>query len=171
MVIPVRGKSPKIGEGCYIAPNASVIGDVQLGDNSSVWFNTVVRGDVMPISVGRECNIQDGTIVHGTYQKCGTTLEDRVSIGHGVILHGCTVGSNTLVGMGAILMDNVKVGRLCLVGAGALLTENSEFEDGSLIIGSPAKVKRKLDAAELEFLEKYADKYLLYKSWYQEEKK
>lgn len=171
MVLSVRGMNPKIGEGCYLAPNCSVIGDVTLGMNSSVWFNAVVRGDVMPISIGRECNIQDGTIVHGTYQKCGTTLDDRVSVGHAVILHGCTVGSNTLIGMGAILMDNVRVGPLCLVGAGALLTENSVFEEGSLIIGSPAKVKRKLDLSEIEFLKKYADKYLFYKSWYQEEKK
>ncbi len=170
MVMPVRGKNPNIGEGCYLAPNASIIGDVTLGMNTSVWFSAVIRGDVMPISIGRECNIQDGTIVHGTYQKCGTILEDRVSVGHGVILHGCTVGSNTLIGMGAILMDNVKVGPLCLVGAGALLTEDSVFEAGSLIIGSPAKVKRKLEIEEIEFLKKYADKYLFYKSWYQQEK-
>lgn len=171
MIISVRDKKPKIAEGCYLAPNSSIIGDVTLGANTSVWFNAVVRGDVMPISIGNECNIQDGTIVHGTYQKCGTVLKDRVSVGHGVILHGCTVGANALIGMGAILMDNVKVGPLCLVGAGALLTEESEFEEGSLIIGSPAKVKRKLNPEEIEFLKKYADKYLFYKSWYQEEKK
>lgn len=170
MILEVRGKKPQIGKDGFVAPNATIVGDVVIGDRTSVWFNTVIRGDVMPIKIGSECNIQDGTIVHGTYNKCGVDLADRVSVGHGVVLHGCKVESNTLIGMGSILMDNVKVGPRCLVGAGSLLTEESEFPEGSLIIGRPAKIQRKLTTEELEFLNKYADKYLFYKGWYDQRK-
>ncbi len=170
MIMELKGKKPVIPASCFVAPNASIIGDVIIGKNSSIWFNTVIRGDVMPVKIGDECNVQDGTVIHGTYQKCGTTLEDRVNIGHGVILHGCHVGRNSLIGMGAIIMDNAKIGPRSLVGAQALVTEGSEFEEGVLIIGSPAKVKRKLTDNELSFLDKYADKYLLYKTWYEEGK-
>lgn len=166
MLIEARGKKPQIGKDCYIAPTATIVGDVVIGDRTSVWFNTVIRGDVMPVRIGRECNIQDGSIVHGTYNKCGVELEDRVSIGHGVILHGCKISSNVLVGMGSILMDNAKIGSRCLVGAGSLITEEAAFDDGHLILGRPAKIQRKLKTEELEFLEKYADKYLFYKGWY-----
>ncbi len=166
MIIEARGKTPIIGKNCYIAPTASIVGDVILGDNTSVWFNTVIRGDVMPVRIGNECNIQDGSILHGTYNKCGVELSDRVSVGHGVILHGCKVEKNVLIGMGSILMDNATVKEKCLVGAGSLLTENSKFASGSLILGRPAKISRNLKPEELEFLEKYADKYLLYKGWY-----
>ncbi len=170
MILECRGKKPQIGKDCYIAPTATIVGDVVLGDRTSVWFNTVIRGDVMPVRIGKECNIQDGSILHGTYNKCGVELADRVSIGHGVILHGCKVEGNVLIGMGSILMDNVKVGPKCLVGAGSLLTEEAEFAEGSLVIGRPAKMHRNLKPDELEFLEKYADKYLFYKGWYDSRK-
>lgn len=170
MIVESRGKTPVIGKNCYIAPTATIVGDVVLGDNTSVWFNTVIRGDVMPVRIGKECNIQDGSIVHGTYNKCGVELGDRVSVGHGVILHGCKIEKNVLIGMGSILMDNATVMEKCLVGAGSLLTEDSKFESGTLILGRPAGVRRNLRPEEIEFLEKYADKYLFYKGWYDNHK-
>ncbi len=170
MILEVRNIKPQISQNCFVAPNATIVGDVKLGENSSVWFNTVIRGDVMPIVIGKECNIQDGTLVHGTYNKCGVTLADRVSIGHGVILHGCQIDSNCLIGMGSILMDNVRVGKQCLIGAGSLLTEGTVIPDGSLVIGRPGKVHRPLNEKELEFLKTYADKYLFYKGWYEPKK-
>jgi gamma-carbonic anhydrase len=157
---------PKVGRDCFIAPGAVVVGDVELGDQSSVWFNTTVRGDVMPVRIGAQCNVQDNSVLHGTYKKCGLTLERRVSVGHGVILHGCHIHENTLIGMGSILMDNVVIGAETLIGAGTLITENSEFPPGVLIVGRPGVVKRELRPEEREFLRGYADRYLGYKGWY-----
>lgn len=165
-LIEARGISPQVGEGTWLAPNASVIGDVVLGKNCSVWFHVTIRGDVFPIRVGDECNIQDNVVLHGTYKKCGATLEKRVSVGHSAILHGCHIGEGTLIGMGAIVMDFAKIGKHSLVGAGSLVTENSVFEEGSLILGRPAKVVRLLTEEERKRLEQSADNYLLYKTWY-----
>lgn len=168
MIIALPQGQPKIGEGTFVAPNASLIGDVEVGRNCSIWFNTVVRGDVMPIRIGDETNIQDGTIVHGTYKKCGTTIGQRVTVGHGVILHGCEIGDRVLIGMGAIIMDKAKISKDSFVAAGALITEEKEFPPGVLIVGRPASVKRKLTNEELDFLHKSADNYLFYKKWYEE---
>lgn len=168
MIIALPQGQPKIGEGTFVAPNASLIGDVEVGRNCSIWFNTVVRGDVMPIRIGDETNIQDGTIVHGTYKKCGTTIGQRVTVGHGVILHGCEIGDRVLIGMGAIIMDKAKISKDSFVAAGALITEEKEFPPGVLIVGRPASVKRKLTNEELDFLNKSADNYLFYKKWYEE---
>jgi carbonic anhydrase/acetyltransferase-like protein (isoleucine patch superfamily) len=162
----VRGVSPVIGEEVFVADNARVIGNVEIGAKSSIWYNVVIRGDVMPIRIGKETNVQDGTVIHGTYGKWGTTLHDRVTIGHLVMLHGCEVGRGTLVGMGSILMDGVKVGEHCMIGAGTLLTEGTEIPPRSLVVGRPGKVKRQLTDEEVALLEKSADNYLLYKSWY-----
>ena len=167
--ITVRGKKPVVHEKVFIADNARLIGDVEIGEASSIWYNVTIRGDVMPIRIGREVNVQDGTVIHGTYGKWGTTLQDRVTIGHLVMLHGCEVGRGTLVGMGAILMDGVKVGESCLIGAGSLLVEGTEIPARSLVIGRPAKVVRSLTDEEVRLLEKSADNYLLYKSWYESE--
>lgn len=145
-----------------------MIGDVEIGKKCSIWFNTVIRGDVMPIRIGDETNIQDGTIIHGTYKKCGTTIGKRVSVGHGVILHGCTIGDTSLIGMGTIIMDNAKIGSRCVVGAGSLVTEEKSFEDGWLILGRPAKAVRRLTEQELAFLGTSADNYLFYQTWYGE---
>lgn len=164
--VRARGVNPVIGEEVFVADNARVIGNVEIGDRSSIWYNVVVRGDVMPIRIGKETNVQDGTVIHGTYGKWGTTLHDRVTIGHLVMLHGCEVGSGTLVGMGSILMDGVKVGSHCLIGAGTLLTEGTEIPARSLVVGRPGKVKRALTDEEVALLEKSADNYLLYKTWY-----
>lgn len=164
--IRARGKNPVIGEKVFIADNARLISDVEVGDGSSIWYNVVVRGDVMPIRIGREVNVQDGSVIHGTYGKYGTTLHDRVTIGHLVMLHGCEIGHGTLVGMGSIIMDGCKVGAHCLVGAGTLLTEGTEIPARSLVVGRPGKVKRSLTDDEVALLEKSADNYLLYKTWY-----
>lgn len=165
--VKARGLTPVIGEKVFLADNARLIGDVEVGDDSSIWYNVTIRGDVMPIRIGKEVNVQDGTVIHGTYQKYGTTLHDRVTIGHLVMLHGCEVGRATLVGMGSILMDGVKVGDHCLIGAGTLLTEGTVIPPRSLVVGRPGVVKRELTDKEVELLEKSADNYLLYKTWYE----
>jgi carbonic anhydrase/acetyltransferase-like protein (isoleucine patch superfamily) len=166
-LISVRGFTPEIGTDVYIADNARVIGDVKIGSRASIWYNVTIRGDVMPIRIGDETNVQDGTVIHGTFERCGTTLGKRVTIGHNVTLHGCEVLDATLVGMGSTLMDKSRIGKHCIVGAGSLVTENSVFEDGSLILGRPAKFIRKLTDKEVALLEQSADNYLQYKSWYE----
>lgn len=166
IIIPVRGFTPKIDPTCLVFPNATLIGDVEIGEKSSIWPNVTIRGDVYKVVVGKEVNIQDGTVIHGTYQKCGTVIHDRVTIGHLAMLHGCEIGRGTLVGMGAIIMDQAKIGEHCLVGAGSLISERSEFPPRSLILGRPAKVKRELTAEEVALLEQSADNYLLYSTWY-----
>ena len=163
----VRGFHPRISPGSWIAENAVIIGDVDIGEKSSIWYNVVIRGDVHSIKIGRETNVQDGTVIHATYEEHSTTIEDRVTIGHLVMLHGCHVKSGCLIGMGAIVMDGAVIGENSLVGAGSLVTEGSVFPAGSLILGRPAKVKRALTLEELENLQKSADNYLLYTSWYQ----
>lgn len=167
MLVPLPHGKPQIGEGTFLAPTATVIGDVQIGKNCSVWFNAVVRGDVMPIVIGDDSNIQDGTIIHGTYKKCGARIGKRVTVGHGVILHGCEIGDRVLIGMGAIIMDKAKVSSDSIVAAGALITEEKEFPSGVLIVGRPAVVKRELTSEERAFLDKSADNYLFYKTWYE----
>ncbi len=166
-LVKARGLSPQVGQDVFIADNSRIIGDTAIGDRSSVWFNVTIRGDVMPIRIGKEVNIQDGSVLHGTYGKYGCTLEDRVTIGHQVTLHGCTIGACSLIGMGSIVMDNAKIGSHSLVGAGSLVTENSHFPPRSLILGRPAQVKRELTQEEVELLEKSADNYLQYKKWYE----
>jgi carbonic anhydrase/acetyltransferase-like protein (isoleucine patch superfamily) len=161
-------RAPKIGPDCFIAPTAAVVGDVTMGRNCSVWFNAVIRGDVMPIVIGDETNIQDGSVIHGTYKKCGAKIGNRVTVGHSVILHGCEIGDRCLIGMGSIIMDQAKVSADSLVAAGSLITEGSEFPPGVLIMGRPAKVKRELTPEEIKFLNQSADNYIHYKTWYGE---
>lgn len=165
-VVTARGKTPQIGKDVFIAEGARLIADVKIGDRCSIWYNTTLRGDVMPISIGKETNIQDGSVIHGTFGKAACTVGERVTIGHGVILHGCKIGNSTLIGMGSIVMDSAHIPDHCVVGAGSLVTEGKEFEPYSLIVGRPAVFKRKLNQAEIDFLEQSADNYLLYKSWY-----
>lgn len=164
--VTARGATPSVEKDVFIADNARIIGDVKIEAGSSIWYNVTIRGDVMPIRIGKETNVQDGAVIHGTYGKYGTTLAERVTIGHLVMLHGCEVGRGTLVGMGSILMDGVKVGEHCLIGAGSLLTEGTVIPPRSLVVGRPAKVKRELTDEEVQLLEKSADNYLLYKTWY-----
>ena len=166
-LIPSRGVQPQLDQSVFLAPNAFVIGDVQIGAKSSVWFNVTIRGDVMPIRIGQEVNIQDGSVLHGTYGKFGCEIKDRATIGHQVTLHGCEIGAECLIGMGSIIMDGAKIGDQSIVGAGSLVTEGSLFPPKSLIVGSPAKLKRTLTEEEIKFLAKSADNYKLYTTWYE----
>lgn len=166
LILSILGKSPRIDKTALVFPNATIIGDVEIGEKSSIWSQVTIRGDVYAVKIGKEVNVQDNSVIHGTYGKCGTTLHDRVTIGHSVVLHGCEIGKGTLIGMGSVVMDQAKVGEHCLVGAGSLITEGSEFPDNSLIVGRPAKVKRTLTADEIKLLEHSADNYLLYSTWY-----
>lgn len=166
---PLLGHTPVIGEGTFLAEGARIIGDVTIGRDSSIWYNTVLRGDVGPITIGDATNIQDGTVIHGTFKKAFARIGNRVTIGHSVVLHGCAIGDLCLIGMGTIIMDNAEIGPRNIVGAGSLVTENSKFlEEGWLILGRPAKPVRKLKPEELAFLDQSANNYLLYKSWYQQ---
>lgn len=169
MEIPCRGFKPSLGTDVFVADGAKIVGDVQIGAESSIWFNAVLRGDVAPIRIGKKTNIQDNAVVHGTWNKAAATLGDGVTVGHTAILHGCTIGDNCLIGMGAIIMDHAKVGKNSIVGAGSLVTEGSEFPEGSLILGRPAKAVRPLKQEELDFLPKSAANYMTYTSWYRED--
>jgi carbonic anhydrase/acetyltransferase-like protein (isoleucine patch superfamily) len=148
MIAPFRGAHPRIDPSAYVVESAVVIGDVVVGAETSLWFHTVVRGDVYPIRVGRRTNVQDHAVLHVTTTRAATTVGDDVTIGHGAIVHGCTIGDRTLVGMGAIVLDGVEVGDECLIGAGALLTPGTRIAAGHLVLGRPAKAVRPLTADE-----------------------
>jgi carbonic anhydrase/acetyltransferase-like protein (isoleucine patch superfamily) len=161
--VPVHsfgGHTPTLGRGVFVADTASVIGDVAIGDDSSIWFSTVVRGDVMPIRIGARTSIQDNTVIHVTSDFSGTTIGDDVTVGHSAIIHACTVSDFCLIGMGAILLDGCRIGRGCLVGAGALVTPGTDIPAGSLVMGSPARVKRTLDDKEREQIRLGAEHYV-----------
>ena len=145
LVLPVNGKSPQFGNNCYLAENCTVVGDVTMGDDCSVWFTAVVRGDVHYIRVGNKVNIQDGAIIHCTYQKAPTTIGNNVSIGHRAIVHGCTVHDNVLIGMGAIVMDHAVIGENSIIAAGAIVLENTIVEPGSIYAGIPARKVKETD--------------------------
>ena len=138
------GKAPQLGDGAWVADSAQVIGDVELGANASIWFGVVIRGDNDTIRIGRNCNVQDLSMLHSD-EGVPLTLGDNVSIGHQVMLHGCTIGDGSLIGIQAVILNNAKIGRNCIVGAGSVVTEGKEFPDNSLIFGSPAKLIRTLD--------------------------
>lgn len=166
VILPVKGIHPQIPSSCFIAENATIVGEVTMGENCSVWFNAVIRGDVNSIQIGSESNIQDGAVIHCTYQKAATVIGDRVSVGHNAIIHGCTLKSNVLIGMGAIVMDNVVVEEFCIVAAGAIVLENTICESGFLYAGIPAKKIKPLTEAQIELLKKLPDNYNLYASWF-----
>lgn len=147
-VLEYSNKIPQLGENVFIAPGAMVIGDVEIGADSSVWFNTVIRGDVFHIRIGKETNIQDNSVIHVSTGRHAAIIGDRVTVGHRVILHGCTIEDDALIGMGAIVMDRCVVGKGAFVGAGALVTEGTIIPPGMLAVGSPAKVKRPLTDEE-----------------------
>ncbi len=153
---------PQIHQSCFVEDSAQVVGDVELGAESSVWFNTVIRGDVNPIRIGRRTNIQDLSMIHVLKDRYSTVIGDDVTVGHHVVLHGCRVGNRVLVGMGAILMDDVEVGDDCIIAAGALLTPGTRVPSGSLVLGSPGRVKRSLDAKERAWLLESAGNYVEY---------
>jgi len=167
LIRSVRGFTPKIGSNVFIAENATLIGDVHIGDHVSIWFNVVIRGDVNTITVGPRTNIQDNTVLHATYQTYPLMIAEDVTIGHSVLLHGCVVKKNCLIGMGSIVMDGAEIGEYSLVGAGALVTEGKTFPPFSLIVGRPAVKKRELTEEEVKMLNQSTQNYLFYKTWYE----
>ncbi len=169
IIKPVNGKSPQIPNDCYVAENATIVGDVSMGSNCSIWFNAVLRGDVHYIKLGNRVNVQDGAIVHCTYQKCPTNIGNNVSIGHNAIVHGCTIHDNVLIGMGSIVMDNCVVHSNSIIAAGAVVTQNTVVESGSIYAGVPAKkvkdISEELISGEID---RIANNYMKYSSWYKE---
>ena len=153
------GTQPRVADSAWVADSAQVMGNVVLGEDSSVWFGTVIRGDTETITVGRGSNIQDASVLHADIGK-PLTIGENVTVGHQVMLHGCTIGDESLIGIGAIVLNGAKIGRHCLVGAGALVTEGKEFPDGSMIIGSPAKAVRQLTPEQIEGLKLSAQHYM-----------
>jgi len=167
VILPVKGISPTFGNDCYIAPNASIVGDVVMGNQCSVWFNAVIRGDVNIIRMGNKVNVQDGAIIHCTYLKAATIIGNNVSIGHNAIVHGCVIEDNVLIGMGAIVMDHVQVGSNSIIAAGAVVLENTKVEPGSIYAGVPAKkvkdISKEMISGEIN---RIADNYVMYSEWF-----
>lgn len=169
IIKPVQGKSPQISEDCYIAENATIVGDVTIGKQCSIWFNAVVRGDVHFIKMGNKVNVQDGAVIHATYQKSPTTIGNNVSIGHNAIVHGCTIHNNVLVGMGSIIMDDCVVESNTIIAAGAVVTKNTIVEAGSVYAGIPAKKVKDISPELLNGeINRIAENYVKYSSWFKE---
>ena len=167
LIKSVRGFNPQFGKNVYLAESATVIGDVIMGDDCSVWFQAVVRGDVNAIRIGNKVNIQDGAVIHCTYERAPTTIGNQVSIGHRAIVHGCTLKDNVLVGMGAIVMDRAVVEENVLIAAGAVVLENSKLESGYIYAGVPAKKVKLLSTEKFkDNIERIANNYLKYSSWF-----
>ena len=170
MIIEVRGYTPEIPDSCFIAPNATVIGEVSFGNDCSVWFNAVVRGDVHYIKIGNKVNIQDGAIIHCTYQKHPTTIGNNVSIGHSAIVHGCTIHDNVLIGMGAIVMDNCVIHSNSIIAAGAVVTQNTVVESGCIYAGVPAKKVKNIDESDFAGeIARISTNYVMYASWFKKD--
>jgi len=167
LILPVKNIMPVMGENCFIAENATIAGDVVMGADCSVWFNAVIRGDVNSIKIGSRTNIQDGAVIHCTYKKAATLIGDNVSIGHRAIVHGCTVEDNSLIGMGAIVMDHAVVEKNCIIAAGAVVLENARCESGYIYAGIPAKKVKQLTEEQINGLQKTADNYVMYSSWFE----
>jgi carbonic anhydrase/acetyltransferase-like protein (isoleucine patch superfamily) len=166
----INGKAPQIPSDCFIAENATIVGDVSFGENCSVWYNAVIRGDVNSIRIGNKVNIQDGAIVHCTYKKHPTTIGNNVSIGHNAIVHGCVINDNVLIGMGAIVMDNCVVHSNSIIAAGAVVTQNTIVESGAIYAGVPAKKVKDINASDFAGeIERISNNYVMYSSWYKEE--
>jgi carbonic anhydrase/acetyltransferase-like protein (isoleucine patch superfamily) len=170
LIKTIRGFTPQFGKDCYLADTATVIGDVVMGDQCSVWFNAVVRGDVHYIRIGNKVNIQDGAIIHCTFETAPTTIGNNVSIAHKAIVHGCTIEDNVLIGMNAIVMDNAVIGKNSVIAAGAVVLENTVVEPGSVYAGIPAKkVKDISQDLTQNLLERISNNYVKYAGWYREE--
>jgi acetyltransferase-like isoleucine patch superfamily enzyme len=169
IILPVNGVLPSFGKDCFIAPNATIVGDVQTGDQSSFWFNAVVRGDVNKIRMGNKVNVQDGAVIHCTFERTETIIGNNVSIGHNAIVHGCVIDNNVLIGMGSIIMDNARIGSNCIIAAGAVVLENTIVEPGSVYAGVPAK-KVKDTSPELinGEISRIAENYTRYSNWFKE---
>ncbi|MDP2060759.1 MAG: gamma carbonic anhydrase family protein [Flavobacteriaceae bacterium] len=165
----INGKTPEFGENCFVAENATIVGEVSMGDECSVWFNAVIRGDVHYIKMGNRVNVQDGAVIHCTYQKFPTNIGNNVSIGHNALVHGCTLHDNVLIGMGAIVMDGCVVESNSIVAAGAVVTQHTRIESGSIYAGVPAKkikdISPELQAGEIN---RIAENYVKYAGWFKE---
>lgn len=170
LIKTVRGFTPQFGKRCYIAENATIVGEVKTGDDCSFWFNSVIRGDVNRIQLGNKVNVQDGAVIHCTYRTTTTTIGNNVSIGHNAIVHGCIISNNVLIGMGAIVMDNCIIESNVVVGAGAVVLEGTHLDSGFIYAGVPAK-KIKAISPELYrgTVERIADNYVMYASWFENE--
>lgn len=170
IILPVEDKYPKFGNNCFIAPNATVVGNVLMGDDCSIWFNAVVRGDVNFIIMGNKVNVQDGACIHCTYQRFGTTIGNNVSIGHNAIVHGCTLHDNTLIGMGAIIMDGAVVNSNTIIAAGAVVLEGTNCKTGSIYAGVPAKKIKDIPPEMIGGeINRIADNYVRYADWFRAE--
>lgn len=167
VILPVKGVMPRIPESVFVAPNATIVGDVVMGEACSIWFNAVLRGDVNSIRMGDRVNIQDGACIHCTYEKTKTILGNNVSVGHNAIVHGCTVEDNVLIGMGAIVMDNVHIGSNTIIAAGAVVLEGTQVPAGCIFAGVPAKkvkeISRELTEGEIN---RIAENYVMYSGWF-----
>jgi carbonic anhydrase/acetyltransferase-like protein (isoleucine patch superfamily) len=167
IILPVKGINPVFGENCFIAPNATIVGEVVMGDDCSIWFNAVLRGDVNSITMGNKVNVQDGAVIHCTYLKNSTVIGNNVSIGHNAIVHGCVIADNVLVGMGSIVMDRVQIGSNSIIAAGAVVLEGTIVEPGTIYAGVPAKkvkdISEKLISGEID---RIANNYVMYSSWF-----
>ena len=169
VILPVKGVLPIFGNNCFIASNATIVGDVVMGDDCSVWFNAVLRGDVNIIRMGNKVNVQDGAVIHCTYEKAATIIGNNVSIGHNAIVHGCVIEDNVLVGMGAIVMDNARIGANSIIAAGAVVLENTQIEAGSIYAGVPAKKVKDTSPEMISGeINRIADNYVMYSSWFKE---
>jgi len=167
LIKEVNGKHPQFGEDCFFAENSVIVGDVTLGDQCSVWYNAVIRGDVHYIKIGNKVNIQDGAVIHATYQKSPTNIGNNVSIGHNALVHGCTIRDNVLIGMGAIIMDDCVVESNSIIAAGAVLTKGSHVPSGSVFAGMPAKKIKDIDQALISGeIDRIANNYIKYAGWY-----
>ena len=166
-IFEVKGIKPSWGKDCFIAPNATLCGDVIMGDECSVWFNAVIRGDVNSIRMGHKVNVQDGAVIHCTYLKSKTIIGNNVSIGHNAIVHGCVIEDNVLIGMGAIIMDHARVGSNTIIAAGAVVPENMMIEPGSIYAGVPAKKLKDISQEYIKGeIERIANNYLMYAGWF-----
>ena len=167
LILPVDSNFPSWGENCFIAPNATIVGDVIMGDDCSIWFNTVIRGDVNSIRIGNKVNIQDGAVLHCTFNRTKTIIGNSVSIGHNAIVHGCTIHDHVLIGMGSIVMDNAIVHTHTIIAAGAVVLEGTICEPGSVYAGVPARKVKDIDAEKIEGeIDRIANNYLRYSSWF-----
>jgi carbonic anhydrase/acetyltransferase-like protein (isoleucine patch superfamily) len=170
IILHVDGTYPSFGDNCFIAPNATIVGDVITGNDCSFWFNAVVRGDVNSIRIGNKVNIQDGAVIHCTYKRTKTFIGNNVSIGHNAIVHGCTIDDNVLVGMGAIIMDNVEVGAHSIIAAGAVVLEGTKVPPGSIFAGVPAKKVKDVEVAQIQGeIDRIANNYVKYADWFREQ--
>lgn len=166
LILPVKGVYPTIGKDCFLAENSTIVGDVTMGSNCSVWFSAVIRGDVNFIKIGDNTNIQDGAVIHCTYLKAPTIIGNNVSIGHNALVHGCILQDHVLVGMGAIVMDHAIVEEFCIIAAGAIVLENTKCESGFLYAGIPARKIKPLNEEQIALLKKLPENYKMYSNWF-----